>query len=178
MLSFPVNTAKYFKEPFSFSTGMFAKQSHGSVVVSLGDTMVLVTVCMSAKAREGIDFLPLTVEYKEKTYAMGKIPGGFIKREGRPKDAEILSARIIDRSLRPLFPKGMTNEIQIIATVLSSDRQNEADTLTISGASCALLVSDIPFENPIGAVRISKIGDEFVINLPMMRGRRLLLSLL
>ena len=152
------------KKSLTFSSGEMAKQANGSVIVSLGDTVVLVTACMSKGVREGQDFLPLTVEYQEKTYAMGKIPGGFIKREGRPKDAEILSARLIDRSVRPLFPKGFVNDVQIMAFVLSSDGKNDPDVLAINGASCALFISDIPYTVPIGAGRVSKIKDEFFIN--------------
>ena len=147
-----------------FSSGDLAKQANGSVSVSYGDTVVLVTACMSKEPREGVDFLPLTVEYQERTYAVGKIPGGFFKREGRPKDKEILSARLIDRPIRPLFPKGLTYDIQVIAMVLSSDGKNDSDILAINGASCALLSSDIPFDGPIGAVRVAKVEGNFVIN--------------
>lgn len=152
------------KNSLNFSTGNWAKQANGSVVVSYGDTVVLATACMSKNPKETDNFLPLAVEYQEKTYAMGKIPGGFIKREGRPKDEEILTARLIDRPLRPLFPKGFTNEIQIVAMVLSSDGKNDADILAINAASAALFISDIPFYNPVGAVRISKIEDSFILN--------------
>ncbi len=146
------------------STGKLAKQADGAVVVSYGDTMVLVTAVANRKPAEGIDFFPLTVEYREKLYAIGKIPGGFIKREGKPKDNEILSARLIDRPLRPLFPEGFFNETQIIATVLSSDQENDADILGIIGASAALMISPIPFNGPVGAVRIGLIGDEYIVN--------------
>jgi polyribonucleotide nucleotidyltransferase len=152
------------KNTFNFSTGDWAKQANGSVSVAYGDTIVLATACMSKEPREGISFFPLTVEYQEKTYAMGKIPGGFFKKEGRPKDTEILSARLIDRPLRPLFPKGLTNEIQIVAMVLSSDRKNDPDVLAINAASCALIISDIPFDIPVGAVRVAQIDGNFVIN--------------
>ncbi|MFA5271423.1 MAG: polyribonucleotide nucleotidyltransferase, partial [Candidatus Omnitrophota bacterium] len=152
------------KNSLNFSTGDWAKQANGSVVVSYGDTVVLATACMSKNPKEAANFLPLTVEYQERTYAMGKIPGGFIKREGRPKDEEILTARLIDRPLRPLFPSGLTNEIQIVTMVLSSDGKNDADVLAINAASSALFISDIPFHNPVGAVRISKIEDSFVLN--------------
>jgi polyribonucleotide nucleotidyltransferase len=148
---------------FTFSTGNWARQANGSVVVSYGDTVVLATVCVSKEPQEK-GFLPLTVEYQERTYAMGKIPGGFIKREGRPKDSEILSARLIDRPLRPLFPDGLTNEIQIVAMVLSSDAQNDPDVLAINAASCSLLISDIPLVEPVGAVRVSKVDNALVIN--------------
>ncbi len=148
-----------------FSTGELARQANGSVVVSYSDTVVLVTVCLSKEPIENfLGFLPLTVEYQEKTYAMGKIPGGFIKREGRPKDTEILSARLIDRSIRPLFPKDFMYETQIIAMVLSSDGHHDPDVLGINGASCALLISDIPYFVPVGAVRVAKIGEEFILN--------------
>lgn len=149
---------------FTFSTGEWAKQANGSVCVSYGDTFVMVAACMSSQPKEGEDFLPLTVEYQEKTYAMGKIPGGFLKREGRPKDGEILSARLIDRPLRPLFPQGFTNETQVVAMVLSSDAQNDPDVLAVNAASCALFISDIPFYNPVGAVRVSQVDNKFVIN--------------
>ena len=148
----------------TFSSGDLARQADGSVSVSYGDTVVLVTACMSKEPREGVDFLPLSVDYQERTYAVGKIPGGFFKREGRPKDKEILSARLIDRPIRPLFPKGLTNDIQIIAMVLSSDGKNDTDVLAINGASCALLISDIPFDNPISAVRVAKLDGNFIIN--------------
>ncbi|MBU2101944.1 MAG: polyribonucleotide nucleotidyltransferase, partial [Candidatus Omnitrophica bacterium] len=151
------------KNSFTFSSGDWARQANGSIVVSFGDTVVLATVCASKDPKDK-GFLPLTVEYQERTYAMGKIPGGFIKREGRPKDAEILSARLIDRPLRPLFPAGITNEIQIVAMVLSSDAENDPDVLAINAASCALIISDIPFEIPVAAVRVSKVDNAFVVN--------------
>ncbi|MBD3264271.1 MAG: polyribonucleotide nucleotidyltransferase, partial [Candidatus Omnitrophica bacterium] len=147
-----------------FSTGELAKQADGSVSCSCGGTVVLSTVCMSKEPSPSKGFFPLTVEYREKTYAMGKIPGGFIKKEGRPKDEEILNARLIDRPLRPLFPKGFTYEVQIFGLVLSSDGENNPDVLALNAASCALFVSDIPFEKPIGAVRVSKLNGEFVVN--------------
>ncbi len=146
------------------STGKLAKQADGAVLVSYGDTTVLVTAVANRKPSEGIDFFPLTVEYREKLYAIGKIPGGFIKREGKPKDKEILSARLIDRPLRPLFPDGFFNETQIIATVLSSDQENDADILGIIGASVALMISPIPFDGPVGAARIGLIDGEYVVN--------------
>ncbi len=152
------------KNPFVFSTGKWAKQANGSISVSYGDTVVLATTCMSQDASAGRGFFPLMVEYQERTYAMGKIPGGFFKKEGRPKDKEILTARLIDRPLRPLFPQGMTNEVQIIAMVLSSDGENDPDILAVNAASCALLISDIPFVNPVGAVRVAKVKDKFVVN--------------
>lgn len=152
------------KSPFVLSTGEWAKQANGSVKLTYGDTVVLATACMSKEASVGRDFFPLMVEYQEKTYSMGKIPGGFFKKEGRPRDKEVLTARLIDRPLRPLFPKGMTNEVQVIIMVLSSDAKNDPDVLAINAASCALLISDIPFTNPVGAVRVSKVKNELVVN--------------
>ena len=152
------------KSEFRFSTGDWAKQANGSVTVNYGDTIVLATACMSPEPAPGKGYFPLMVEYQEKTYAMGKIPGGFFKKEGRPRDKEILTARLIDRPIRPLFPKGMTNEIQVVAMVLSSDAENDPDVLAINAASCALVISDIPFDNPAAAVRVSKVDNELLIN--------------
>jgi polyribonucleotide nucleotidyltransferase len=147
-----------------FETGRLAKQSSGAVLVSTGETMVLVTAVAEKKGREGIDFFPLTVDYLEMTYAAGKIPGGYFKREGRPTEKEILTARFIDRPIRPLFPKGFTAETQIIATVLSSDGENDPDMLGINGASAALHLSDVPFSGPIGAVRVGRVEGNIIIN--------------
>ncbi len=149
---------------FTFSSGDVARQANGSVVVSYGDTVVLVTVCASKEASPDGGFLPLTVEYQAKTYAMGKIPGGYIKKEGRPRDEEILVARMIDRPIRPLFPEGFTNGVQIVGMVLSSDKVNDPDVLAVNGASCALALSDIPFSTLIGAVRVGMVDKEMVIN--------------
>ncbi|MGH2469902.1 MAG: polyribonucleotide nucleotidyltransferase, partial [Chloroflexota bacterium] len=135
----------------------------GAVLVRLHDTMVLATV-VSANPREGIDFFPLTVDYEERMYAAGKIPGGFIKREGRAGQGAILTCRLTDRPIRPLFPKGYKNEVQIIITVLSADQENDPDILAINGASAALSISSIPFLGPIGAVRVGYVNGEFVIN--------------
>lgn len=146
------------------SSGAIAKQADGSVIIQYGGTVVLVTVVMSKEPREGIDFLPLLVEYRERTYAAGKIPGGFFKREGRPSEKEILTARLIDRPIRPLFPKGLINDIQVMAMVLSSDGENNPDILALIGASCALSISGIPFNGPIGAIRIGCVDGEFIIN--------------
>jgi len=145
-------------------TGHVGRQADGAVTVRLEDTMLLATAVVSKKPLEGRDFLPLTVDYREKAYAAGKIPGGFFKREGRPSEKEILSSRLIDRPLRPLFPEGYFNEIQITAFVLSSDQENDADVLGIIGASTALSISSIPFTTPVGAVRIGRLGGEFVVN--------------
>ena len=146
-------------------TGRIAKQASGSVVVTFGETVILVTAVSTDEEREGTDFLPLTVEYKEMSYAGGRFPGNYFRRDmGRPGERETLTSRLIDRPLRPLFPEGYHNEIQIIANVLSTDRQNEADVLAILGASAALEVSDIPFNGPVAAVRVGRINNEFVIN--------------
>ncbi|MFB3881012.1 MAG: polyribonucleotide nucleotidyltransferase [Armatimonadota bacterium] len=150
--------------PISVETGTLAKQADGSVCVRLGDTIVLATVAMAAP-REGVDFFPLLVDFEEKMYAAGKIPGvRYIRREGRPSEGAILSARRIDRSIRPLFPKGFRNDIQIVATVLSADLENAADIPAMVGASAALCVSSVPFLGPIGAVRIGRVDGAFVIN--------------
>jgi polyribonucleotide nucleotidyltransferase len=145
-------------------TGRMAKQADGAVTVQLGGTVVLVAAVCSKEAREGADFFPLTCEYQEKTYAAGKIPGGFFKREGRPSEKEILTARLIDRPIRPLFPHGFVNEMQVVAWVISSDSENDSDVLAMLGASAALTISDIPFDGPIAAVRVGRIGGKLVIN--------------
>ena len=144
--------------------GKMAKQANGAVLVRYGDTVVLVTATASKEPREGIDFFPLTVDYEEKMYAAGKIPGGFIKREGRPSSDAVLCARLIDRPIRPLFPKGYRNDVQIVATVLSVEQDNAPEIAAMIGASCALSVSDIPFEGPIASVRVGRVDDAFVIN--------------
>ncbi len=148
----------------TIETGKLAKLADGAVTVRLGDTMVIVTAVSATKIKEGLDFFPLTVEYKEKASAAGRFPGGYFKREGRPTEKEILTARMTDRPLRPLFPKGYFYETQIITLLLSADGENDSDILSINGASAALCVSDIPFAGPIGAVRIGRIGGEFVVN--------------
>jgi len=145
-------------------TGIMARQAGGSVTVTCGGTIVLVTAVMSRKPREGVDFFPLYVEYQERTYAAGRIPGGYFKREGRPREKETLTARLIDRPIRPLFPEGMTNEVQIMAMVLSSDGENDPDVLALFGASCALAISDVPVLEQVGAVRVGRKDGEFVIN--------------
>jgi polyribonucleotide nucleotidyltransferase len=144
--------------------GEVAKQANGAALVWYGETVVLVTAVVAPEVREGIDFVPLTVDYREKAYAAGKIPGGFFKREGRPSEREVLTSRLIDRPIRPLFPKGFSQETQIIATVLSADTENAPDILAMIGASTALTVSDIAFHGPIGAVRIGRLAGAFVIN--------------
>ena len=155
---------KFGKEDLILETGKMAKQANGAVVVQYGGTVILVSACASKEPREGIDFFPLTVEYQEKTYAAGKIPGGFFKREGRPSEGEILAARLIDRPIRPLFPKSFINEVQVMAIVLSSDGINDPDILAVIGASAALSISDIPFSGPIGACRVGMVDGEFILN--------------
>src|ERR687893_3142329 len=155
----------------SFETGKLAKQADGSVIVRMGDTMVLVTACRAAAPREGIDFLPLTVDYREYTYASGRIPGGFFKREGKPSEKEVLTSRLIDRPIRPLFPSGWRHETQVIALVLSADTENDSDVLAITGASAALALSGIPFTRTIAGVRVGLVGSEYVIN-PTFAQRR------
>ncbi len=149
---------------FSIETGKLAKQADGAVMVRYADTMILATVVSSKEVVEGQDFFPLQVEYREKTAAAGKIPGGFLKREGRPSEKEILSARLIDRPIRPMFSEGFNSETQIIVTVFSSDQQHDADNLGAVGASAALMISDVPFNGPIGQVRVGRIEGKFVIN--------------
>ncbi|GIV81297.1 MAG: hypothetical protein KatS3mg051_0651 [Anaerolineae bacterium] len=145
-------------------TGKLAEQAGGAVTVRLGDTVVFATATMSATARQGVDFFPLSVDYEEKLYAAGRIPGSFMRREGRPSEASILIARVTDRPLRPLFPKDLRNEVQVIVTPLSHDQENHADILSIIAASAALHISDIPWDGPIGAVRVGMIDGQFVLN--------------
>ncbi len=152
------------KNELVLDTGKIAKQANGSVTVQYGGTVVLVTACMSREIKEGQDFLPLTVEYQEKTYAAGRIPGGFFKREGRPSENEILTARLIDRPIRPFFPKGFLNEVQIMAIVLSSDGENDPDILSVIGASAALSISDIPFNGQLACCRVGMVNGEFILN--------------
>jgi polyribonucleotide nucleotidyltransferase len=147
-----------------FETGRMAKQASGAALTTSGDNVVLATAVASPDPKEGIDFFPLTVEYREFTYAGGRIPGGFIKREGRPSEKEILTSRQIDRPIRPLFPEEFRNETQVVAFVYSADKENDPDVLGINGASCALALSDIPFHGPVGAVRIGLVDDQFVVN--------------
>ncbi len=148
----------------SLETGRLAREAAGSVIVRLGDTMVLATTVSSDTPRPGIDFFPLLVDFEEKLYAVGKIPGGFFKREGRPTEMAILTARRVDRPIRPLFPKGFRNDVQIVITPLSVDQDNPPDILAIIGASAALAVSDIPFQGPIAAARVAKVDGKFIID--------------
>ncbi len=155
------------KQKLAFETGRLARQANASILAIQGDSRVLVTVTVSKDERKGVDFLPLVVDYQEMSFAVGRIPGGFIKREGRPSDQEILTARFIDRPIRPLIPKGFFNEIQIIATVLSGDPANNPDVMAINAASAALHISEVPFNGPLGGVRVGLIDGEFVINPPL-----------
>jgi polyribonucleotide nucleotidyltransferase len=148
----------------TLETGKLAKQADGAVLVRSGDTVVLVTACRAPSAREGIDFLPLTVDYREYTYASGRIPGGFFKREGKPTEKEVLTSRLIDRPIRPLFAPGWRYETQVIALLLSADTENDSDVLAITGASAALAVSSIPFQKTIAGVRVGMVSGQFVIN--------------
>jgi polyribonucleotide nucleotidyltransferase len=151
-------------KPFSMEAGKLAEQADGAVIVRYGDTVVLATAVASKEPREGADFFPLTVDYEERMYAAGKIPGGFIKRESRPSEAAILAMRLTDRPIRPLFPKGYFNDVQVVLTVLSTDMENDPDILALNGASAALSISHIPFMGPVGAVRVGRINGEFVTN--------------
>src|SRR5207247_4918179 len=151
-------------QELTFESGKLAKQADGAVLVRAGDTMVLATAQGKMEAREGADFFPLTVDVEERMYAAGKIPGGFFKREGRPTERAILTARMIDRPIRPLWPKGFRNEVQVICTVLSADLVEAHDILCINGACAALMISPLPFLGPVGAVRIGHIDGQLVVN--------------
>src|SRR6266513_2930394 len=162
---------KYLKESIKLGereltveTGKVAKQADGSVVIRYGDTMLLVAAVGARTAREGIDFFPLTVEYREANFAAGRIPGNYFRREGRPNEKETLTCRLIDRPCRPLFAEGYRNETQVIAEVISADPNNNPDVVAITGASCALYLSDIPFMNPIAGVRIGLIEGRYIVN--------------
>jgi polyribonucleotide nucleotidyltransferase len=148
----------------TLETGRLAEQAQGAVLVTYGESVVLATVVGAYEVREGTDFLPLTVDYEEKMYAAGKIPGGFIKRESRPSEAAILTSRLTDRPLRPLFPKGYFYEIQIMVTVLSVDMETDPSMLSIIGSSAALSISDIPFKGPVGAARVGYVNGDYVLN--------------
>ena len=148
----------------TIESGKLAEQASGAVTVRYGDTVVLVTACISDQPREGVDFLPLTVDYEERLYAAGKIPGGFIRREGRPSEEATLASRLTDRPLRPLLPKGWRKEIQLIVTVLSADRENDPDILAVIGGSAVLSISEVPFDGPVSAVHIGYINDELIVN--------------
>src|SRR3954447_10934353 len=145
-------------------SGKIAKQADGAVTVQLGETIIIVAAVAATKAKPGQDFFPLRVDYREKAAAAGKFPGGYFKREGRPTEKEILTSRLTDRPIRPLFPKGWYNEVQVQSVLLSADGENDPDILSIIGASAALMVSDIPWEGPLGAVRVGRINGQFVAN--------------
>ncbi|MDX1823485.1 MAG: polyribonucleotide nucleotidyltransferase, partial [Thiohalomonadales bacterium] len=155
---------QYGEHTVTFETGEIARQATGAVMVSMGETVVLVTVVADKQEVEGRDFFPLTVDYQEKTYAAGKIPGGFLKREGRPSEHETLTARLIDRPVRPLFPEGFTNEVQVIATVLSLDPAVSPDMVAMIGTSAALTLSGAPFNGPIGAARVGYQNGQYLLN--------------
>src|SRR6266513_3816754 len=157
-------TAQVGDKQVIIETGKLAKQADGSVTVQLGETIVLVAAVAATKAKPGQDFFPLTVDYREKAAAAGKFPGGYFKREGRPTEKEILTSRLIDRPIRPIFPKGWYNEVQVQCIVLSADGENDPDMLAVVGASAALMVSDIPWEGPLGAVRVGRVKGQFVAN--------------
>src|ERR1700727_1152240 len=162
---------KYFRKELDWAgktlileTGKLARQADGAVVASYGDTVVLATVVGAKAAKPGIDFFPLTVNYQEKFFAAGRIPGGFFKREGRPTEKETLVSRLIDRPIRPLFPHGFRNEVQVIVTVLSHDLENDPDIVALVAASAALTLSGAPFKGPIGAARVGFANNEFILN--------------
>src|SRR4051812_34895502 len=157
-------TAPAGDKQLTIETGKLAKQADGAVTVQLGETIVLVAAVAATKAKAGQDFFPLTVDYREKAAAAGKFPGGYFKREGRPTEKEILTSRLTDRPIRPLFPKGWYNEVQVQTVVLSADGENDPDILSIIGASASLMVSDIPWDGPLGAVRVGRVGGEFIAN--------------
>src|ERR1700744_1419434 len=157
-------TAQIGSTQVSIETGKIAKLADGAVMVSCGDPMVLTSAVSATTIKEGQDWFPLTVDYREKAAAVGKFPGGYFKREGRPSEKETLTSRMTDRPLRPLFPKGYFYDTQVISVLLSADGENDPDILSINGASAALSVSDIPFAGPIGAVRVGRVNGEFVVN--------------
>ena len=157
-------TLQWGRHTLTLETGEIARQADGAVLVNMDDTVVLVTVVGKRQADPGKDFFPLTVDYQERTYAAGKIPGGFFKREGRPSEKEILTSRLIDRPIRPLFPEGFFNEVQVVATVMSSNSEVDSDILAMIGTSAALAISGIPFEGPIGAARVGYANGEYLLN--------------
>src|SRR5712675_1380486 len=157
-------TAQLGDKQIHIETGKLAKQADGAVTVQLGETIVLVAAVAATKAKPGQEFFPLTVDYREKAAAAGKFPGGYFKREGRPTEKEILTSRLIDRPIRPIFPKGWYNEVQVQTVVLSADGENDPDMIALMGASAALMVSDIPWAGPLGAVRIGRVEGSLVVN--------------
>src|SRR5256886_9360184 len=151
-------------KPLTFETGKYAKQAGGAVTVQYGDTVVFAAATVAKTIRTGIDFFPLTVDFEERLYAAGKIPGSFPRREGRPSEEGILTARLADRPIRPLFPKGFRNDVQIVVTPLSADQENEPDILAVNAASAALSISNAPFEGPIGCVRVGTVDGKLILN--------------
>jgi len=164
MFNIAKKTFTYGAHQVTLETGEIARQASGAVLVTVDDTVVLVTVVGAKQAKPGQDFFPLTVDYVEKTYAAGKIPGGFFKREGRPSEKETLTSRLIDRPIRPLFPEGFYNEVQVVATVMSLNPEVDSDIPALIGASAALAISGIPFSGPIGAARVGYIDGQYVLN--------------
>src|SRR5579872_5671757 len=162
--------------PLTLETGKLAKQANGAVLLKYGDTQILVTACMDSHPNDR-DFLPLTVDYREYTYSAGKIPGGFFKREGRPSEREILTSRLIDRPMRPLFPEGWRNETQIVGAVLSADSENDPDVIAVTGASAASFISDLPFTTPIAAVRIGLVDGKLLANPTVAQQKTSLLNI-
>src|ERR1700674_2660515 len=157
-------TAQLGDKQIHIETGKLAKQADGAVTVQLGETIVIVAAVAATKAKPGQEFFPLTVDYREKAAVAGKFPGGYFKREGRPTEKEILTSRLTDRPIRPLFPKGWFNEVQVQSVLLSADGENDSDILTMIGASASLAVSDIPWDGPLGALRIGRVAGKFVAN--------------
>src|SRR5205085_1273624 len=163
--------------PLTVETGRMAKQAGGAALLRFGESVVLVTATAQANAREGIDFFPLTCDYQEKTFAAGKIPGGFFKREGRPSEKEILTSRLIDRPLRPLFPEAWRNETQIVSMVLSADSDNDPDVIAVTGASAACYASDLPFEKPVACVRVGLLDGQLIANPTVAQQKKSLLNI-
>ena len=168
-MAIPDNLKKTFETDFCgkrliVETGYIAEQANGAVMLRLGDTALLVTAVASKAPREGIDFFPLTCDYEEKLYAVGRIPGSFPRREGRPSEAATITSRMIDRPMRPLFPKDFRNDVQIVATVLSSDQEQDPATLAVTGASCALQISGIPHGGPVACVRVGMLDGQLLLN--------------
>src|SRR5213595_2542984 len=157
-------TAQVGDKQIIIETGKYAKQADGAVSVQLGDTIVVVAAVAATSVKPGQDFFPLTVDYREKAAAAGRFPGGYFKREGRPTEKEILTCRMIDRPIRPLFPKDWYNEVQVQSILLSADGENDPDILSIIGASASLMVSDIPWDGPLGAARIGRVNGKFIAN--------------
>ena len=155
---------QYGQRTLTLETGEIARQASGAVMASMGDTVVLATVVVDKEPRPGQDFFPLTVDYQEKTFAAGRIPGGFFKREGRPSEKEILTCRLIDRPIRPLFPDSFTNQVQVIVTVMSLDPEIDPDIVSLIGVSAAISLSGVPFGGPVGAARVGYIDGQYILN--------------